>query len=1025
MKPIHLKMTAFGPYKKDEVVDFAELKDHRLFLISGPTGAGKTSIFDAICFALYGTSSGTDRDQTRMLRSDFAEDDTHTAVEFIFEIRNRKYRVLRQLGHVKKGRKTATGEKYELYEILSDGSEAPVVERQRVSDINPKLEEIVGLTYDQFSQIVMLPQGEFRKLLTSQSENKEAILRKIFKTDRYGKMAKLLEAKKLKAESDARTVKAMRDSYIEQISGALPLRESELFTAIQGHSNIYQIGEALEAEALFYTQEKADHHIHYEKAKEVYQFENEKYIAAKAINDQLEALELAKQQLTKSLEQVDYYESLKAKAEAGQRANTLVYLDEQCLALNESIKGKDQSLIEAIHHATIAEQSLEQSKKIFEQEKGNEAIRKQLADSIHKLQSMKPIYEQVDAVQKKWQLAEQNASSLKQKYEQAVTQLENMKVSAQTIKADITALDAEVAKRPAIMEQVHRLQAITTVFKQLTDESGKLQLANATFETAHKFFEQKKEQYDAYEKEWLNNQAYVLASTLHDGDPCPVCGSIEHPNKYVEHGQVMDQAALENYKGQLNDAEMSRQNALLQFNLLSEKVKQYEVQLSEYQVQLHERPLYEQQLQEQHAYNVHLEQEAVRLTKLKQQEAQIFETIAEQEQSIKATEHAKIEAEKAVIEHTASYNQMKASMEPTIANLAALHEKLNEQSNQLVALEKAWEQAQTWLQKNETAVVTKKQAVTFLTEQLEELKAQLATEKQKFMDKMKEAQFENYSLYKQSIITDDVIRDLLQQHLTFSNTLHALNQKVAEESERLKDSQKVDLTEASTKLQLLKFKEEQAYEQYKLAEKYEQQCTEFIGKLNKVAEDIYRLEQVSNQITDVYNLLKGQNSKKISFERYVQIGYLEQITEAANARLRTLSNGQFMLICSDRQESHGRQSGLSLDVYDSYTGQTRDVKSLSGGEKFNASLSLALGMADVIQSYQGNVRIDTMFIDEGFGSLDEESLMRAINTLIELQNAGRMIGVISHVSELKEAIPAVLQVMKLKEGYSRTQFIVN
>ncbi len=1024
MKPIYLKMTAFGPYKQDELIDFTELKDNRLFLISGPTGAGKSSIFDAICFALYGTSSGTDRDKTQMLRSDFAQDDTHTAVEFIFEIRNRKYRVLRQLSHVKEGRKTATGEKYELYEILTDGTEVAVVERQRVSDINPKLEEIIGLTYDQFSQIVMLPQGEFRKLLTSQSENKEAILRKIFKTDRYGKMTKMLEEKKLKAESEARTVKAMRDSYIEQIAGALPLRASELFTAIQGQSNIYQIQEALVSEQLFYAQEKADHLIHYEQAKETFQVANEKYISAKSTNDQLEALDLAKLQLAKSLEQVDYYVNLKEKAEAGQRANTLVYLDEQCLALSEAIKGKEHALNEAIYHVTLAEQALEQSQKKVEQEKQNETMRKQLAESIHKLQSMQPIYEQVDAVQKKWQLAEQNATSLKQTYGQAVTQFENMKLSAQSMKADIASLEAEVAKRPTVMEQVHHLQAISMLFKQLAEESVKLQSAKVTFETSNQHFEQKKAQYEVYEKEWLNNQAYVLASALHDGDPCPVCGSVEHPNKHVEHGQLIDQAALENYKKQLIDAETSRQNALLQLNVLSEKVKQYEEQLSEYKVQLHERQLYEQQLQEQQAYNLHLQQEAARLTKLKQQEAQLIKTIEEQEQSMKATEHAKIEAEKAVIEHTASFNQMKATMDPSLANLAALQTKLNEASGQLITLEKAWELAQNSLQQSETAVTTKKQAVTFLTEQLEELKIQLATEKQKFMDKMKEAQFENYMLYKQSILTENVIRDLLQQHLLFSNSLHALKQKVAEESERLKDCQKVDLTDAATALQLHKLKEEQAYEQYKQAEKHEQQCSSFIEKLNQVAEDIYRLEQVSNQITDVYNLLKGQNTKKISFERYVQMGYLEQITEAANVRLRTLSNGQFMLVCSDRQESHGRQSGLSLDVYDSYTGQTRDVKSLSGGEKFNASLSLALGMADVIQNYQGNVRIDTMFIDEGFGSLDEESLMRAIDTLIELQNAGRMIGVISHVSELKEAIPAVLQVMKSKEGYSRTQFVV-
>ena len=170
--------------------------------------------------------------------------------------------------------------------------------------------------------------------------------------------------------------------------------------------------------------------------------------------------------------------------------------------------------------------------------------------------------------------------------------------------------------------------------------------------------------------------------------------------------------------------------------------------------------------------------------------------------------------------------------------------------------------------------------------------------------------------------------------------------------------------------------------------------------------------------------MRGQNELKISFERYLQIEYLEQIVEAANERLKRLSNGQYYLKRSNRQESHGKQSGLGLDVYDAYTGQDRDVKSLSGGEKFNASLSLALGMSDVIQSYQGGVKIDTMFIDEGFGSLDDESLSKAIDTLIELQKSGRIIGVISHVQELKTAIPAILQVDKTKEGYSQTEFII-
>ncbi|MGU3567982.1 SbcC/MukB-like Walker B domain-containing protein, partial [Paenibacillus sp. A51L] len=183
-------------------------------------------------------------------------------------------------------------------------------------------------------------------------------------------------------------------------------------------------------------------------------------------------------------------------------------------------------------------------------------------------------------------------------------------------------------------------------------------------------------------------------------------------------------------------------------------------------------------------------------------------------------------------------------------------------------------------------------------------------------------------------------------------------------------------------------------------------------------------ERALEEVADLHEMLKGDNTLKMSFERYILIEFLEQILYAANERLRVLSSGQFMLERSGRLEARGRQSGLGLDVYDSYTGQNRDVKSLSGGEKFNASLALALGMTDVIQAHQGGVSIEMMFIDEGFGSLDEESLGRAIAALADLQRAGRMIGVISHVQELKDAFPAVLEVSKTKEGHSRTRLVL-
>src|SRR5699024_9106310 len=226
MRPLKLEITAFGPYKTTEIIDFTKLQHHQLFVISGPTGAGKTTIFDAICFALFGTASGSDRQNVMMLRSHFADDDVHTAVQFIFRLHDRTYRVLRQLGHKKVGNKTATGEKYELFEILADEREVPAVDRQIVTEINQKLEQLIGLTEDQFKQIVMLPQGEFRKLLTSETENKEAILRRLFKTEKYKEFNQILQQKRETLMGNFSEEKKMLDHHMDSVARVCDIREN-------------------------------------------------------------------------------------------------------------------------------------------------------------------------------------------------------------------------------------------------------------------------------------------------------------------------------------------------------------------------------------------------------------------------------------------------------------------------------------------------------------------------------------------------------------------------------------------------------------------------------------------------------------------------------------------------------------------------------------------------------------------------------------------------------------------------------
>lgn len=269
---------------------------------------------------------------------------------------------------------------------------------------------------------------------------------------------------------------------------------------------------------------------------------------------------------------------------------------------------------------------------------------------------------------------------------------------------------------------------------------------------------------------------------------------------------------------------------------------------------------------------------------------------------------------------------------------------------------------------------------------------------------------------------EETRKHLLEQYTTYNQMLFATEQIIKEEKE-LANKEEIDITILELELQAIKEELTTARQKETNINQWVKQCATTVQNLTQNAEQIEQLKEKLNKAIHLHDIIRGQNEHKISFERFVQMGYLEQITIAANERLRYLSNKQYYLVTSNRKEGNA-QSGLSLDVHDVFTGQTRDVKSLSGGEKFNASLSLALGMADVIQSVQGSVHIETMFIDEGFGTLDEESLQKAIDTLMDLQQSGRIIGIISHVAELKAAIPAILEVQKLKEGISKTNITI-
>lgn len=1029
MRPINLKMTAFGPYKNTESIDFNELQGNQLFVISGSTGAGKTTIFDGICFALYGSASGSDRSESRIMRSDFAEDDVHTSVELEFEIHNRTYRILRQMGHVKIGNKGATGEKYEFFEKRVD-REVPCVERQIVTEINPKIEEIIGLTQNQFSQIVMLPQGEFRKLLTSETENKEEILRKIFKTEPYKMICERLKKKKAQVEDELKIEQRNTNSYVQSIDSTLPKRESVIFNVLaQDHYNIHQVISGLEEEASYYEEKIRQDQTKYEDAYQKHTSKSGEFHSANSLNERFAEWETKEQKLKALTEQLPLFVDKETQLEKAERASVIEGIELQYRELQKEVLEKHELWNGAIYKEDKAKEKLEQVNLQFIEEETKQEVREKLSEALIRLNDFLPIVKDMTSKESEIKVLENQVTKLtadmKAIEQQAIA--ENESVTA--LKQKMDTLDNQLVSFDDNLQELNSLNEQYRVLKEFLTIQQSIQVQKAETLEKEQQFNAVNTEYITLENEWFDNQARVLAAHLHDGDACPVCGSVEHPNKN-EQDQTLSPSKeqLEQAKSTLNRVDNDYRNALANQNALMVQIESKREEVESYGIELEQAREVYKTLEESRikldAEVIQMRKDKDTLRKLKQQEQE--QTLVIKELDVKKAEIATTyqEALSTYEKGRAVYEDKLQSIPKEVRILSQLEQQIRETDETKTKMEIAWADVQKGLQdareQHSSSVLT----VSHTENAVHEIKAKQDKADSTFRMALKSSAFETEDAYQQAKLSESVRTSLKEQITSFKQARHTLNEQVAELTAILANKTTVNLINLQDELDTLKLVYEKALQEVNQSKDNKKAASNFIEKIKVSNEKTIKKELEFNRITDLYDVIRGQNGLKISFERYLQIEYLEQIIVSANERLKNLSNGQFHLTRSERQESRGKQSGLGLDVYDAYTGQTRDVKTLSGGEKFNASLCLALGMADVIQSFQGNVSIDTMFIDEGFGSLDEESLNKSIDTLIDLQKSGRMIGVISHVQELKTAIPAILEVEKSKEGYSQTRFII-
>ncbi len=1022
MRPIQLTMTAFGPYKGTETVDFRKLKDNRLFVISGATGAGKTTIFDGICFALYGQASGEDRTDIRAMRSDFADDDVQTTVELTFAIHQRVYRVLRQIPYVKKGNKSETAGRCTFYELTADG-EIPCVDRQIVSEINKKVEELIGFTQAQFSQIVMLPQGEFRKFLTSDTENKETIMRKIFKTEPYRELVERLKAKKDDAQSQLLKEMHKSEGHIQQIPTLLPERESSIFNVLDSkHYNVNQVVQGLEEERSFYEEKMVLDKRNYEDVYAKHTKMQEAFHTAKNVNErftELQQKEAVLKELVTKLPMIERKEQQLAEAE---RAVTIEEIESQLTALQEEEVGKTDNLNNASAAVRMAEEKMEIAKKRFQDEVGRKEEREKLTEMLFRLQDHLPAVSSLAAKENALDLLKKELKHLEKELLTAEQKTAEETAKFKDIVSKIETLEGRLGSYDERIDQLNGLNEKCRVLDESVELQKRIVGLKTVQHTKEVFYRACKADYEELEQKWFKNQAAILAETLNEGDACPVCGSEHHPVKSHEQiEEAVSKEQLENEKKRLSEAENQYRTAIINSQNAEQQLDEKSKEMVRLHIDVADNNLHELKKKlEIEVSNLRIDRKNLAELKVQSKEqeaitAQAVATNSELERKLyerKSTHHT----EAAVLEMTVQ------AIPEDVRILSVLQERISEAEQKKIELDHAWERVQKNREETAERLTAAVSAKLHAEKSLDEVSEKRNSAEIRFREVLKKSDFHTEQAYREAKMTDAARLSMKEGITSFKRQHHAMREAVEELQVMLKGKEYVDLQQFATNVEALKKDYEMALTAYNASSEFERTALGLKEKLVQSSSQVMELERTYGKITDLYDILRGQNRLKLSFERYIQIEYLERILQSANERLREMSNGQFDLIRSDRQEVRGKQSGLGLDVYDAYTGQTRDVKTLSGGEKFNASLCLALGMADVIQGFQGGVSIETMFIDEGFGSLDEESLSKAIDTLVELQKSGRMIGVISHVPELKAALPAILEVKKSREGHSHTKF---
>ncbi|WP_318503735.1 SMC family ATPase [Bacillus sp. T3] len=1035
MKPIHLMMQAFGPYASKEDIDFSLLGNRTMFVISGKTGAGKTTIFDGISYAIYGKASGEDRNGPE-LRSQFANEEDPTEVALEFTLRGKRYYIWRAPQQLKKKKNgegyTTINAKAELY--LFDGEGNKQLLAANVRDVDERIKEIMLIDSNQFRQILMIPQGEFRKLLTSDSKDKEVILQRLFHTEIYKQVEEKLkeEATELK-----RTVEKQMEERSISIRGIQVVDNEELKSYLEADSvNDTLILPLLKQEII-----AQNENLHLLK-QEINTKQTERDTLQQSIYEAeliLKQLKLKDELFSKKLElenQQDNYEKMQKEVGLGQKAALLAKQEELCHHLKKELDGAKDNATILHERVTKLSKQLEEHTRLLEEEKEREHERKQAADHVKNLQFIKEDVYSFSNLELTVQQLRQQLANLQDQQKQA--EEESLHTAELLIKLQQEKGQIEQGQL-LFLENRRKIELLDGKLDQLKkyeDLQLRYEKSKSVMENAKAFFDNSilrlndgKSLVEELEQKWLQNQAAILANGLQDGAQCPVCGSNHHPAPAIAVAGTVQQEDIKAAKQQVTVLEAEKGKAESTFYQYQSAQNAVIQSLSELQVDIvQNHPSFTDTELEPIQKSIYAERsELISIqTQLKTKISQL-ESIAAQ---IEKYESNKLKLEDKSKQLREELNRLTIQFTENKTTLTRMIGQIPEELRTIDSYEKAlnhavernteliarFEKANVLYQQTREGYATEKARLETVEQQVVQAGEKLEKEKAAFVEKLSEQGFEKYGEYQAAKKSELELQQLIDLIRAYREELRSVTDRFVELEQLLKDVKAPNLDQLTESFSAINQQLIALQDQYTSRMLQKRNNEDILAKVEKLNEELKELEERYKLIGHLHEIAKGQNTYRITFERFVLAAFLDDILSQANGRLSKMTSGRFQLLRKTDRSKGAGQSGLELLVFDQYTGQERHVKTLSGGESFKAALALALGLAEVVQQYAGGVSLETMFIDEGFGTLDPESLEQAIEALIDIQSSGRLVGIISHVPELKERIDARLEVFATQSG---------